>query len=55
MRRRVNLYMDPDLVAGLKRIKERDGVSESEQIRRAVRGWLEQKGGLKKKKSKRRS
>ena len=39
-----SFYLDPDLSAGLKAIKERDGVSESEQVRRAVRAWLEAKG-----------
>jgi hypothetical protein len=29
---------------GLKEIKERDGVPESEQIRRAIDDWLEKKG-----------
>ena len=53
--RRVTFYIAPDLSAGLKTIKERDGVPESEQIRRGIRLWLETKGitpkegGLKKK------
>ena len=29
--------------AALTTIKERDGISESEQIRRAVKAWIEQK------------
>jgi hypothetical protein len=29
---------------GLKQIKERDGIPESEQIRRAIDAWLVQKG-----------
>ena len=37
-------YLDPALSAGLKEIKVRDGVSESEQVRRAVRQWLTSKG-----------
>ena len=37
-------YLEPELSAGLKSIKERDGVSESEQVRRAVRLWFETKG-----------
>ena len=37
-------YLEPELAAGLKAIKERDGVSESEQVRRAVRLWFETKG-----------
>jgi hypothetical protein len=39
-----SFYLDPELSAGLKAIKERDGISESEQVRRAVRLWLESKG-----------
>jgi hypothetical protein len=37
-------YIEPDLADGLKQVKERDGISESEQIRRAIRQWLEGKG-----------
>ena len=44
MRRRINFYIDPDLADGLKTLKERDGVPESEQIRRGIRLWLEDKG-----------
>jgi hypothetical protein len=33
--------------AALTAIKERDGISESEQIRRALKAWIEQKGLLK--------
>ncbi len=44
MRYKVNFYLDSDLGDGLKAIKERDGVSESEQIRRGVKMWLESKG-----------
>ncbi len=44
MRRRINFYIDEDLADGLKAIKERDGASESEQIRRAIRLWLDAKG-----------
>jgi hypothetical protein len=43
MRRRINFYIDPDLEDGLKALKERDGVSESEQIRRGIKLWLEAK------------
>ncbi len=39
-----NFYIDLDLADGLKAIKARDGISESEQIRRAIRTWLEGKG-----------
>ncbi len=44
MRYKVNFYLDSDLGDGLKAIKERDGVSESEQIRRGIKLWLESKG-----------
>ncbi len=44
MRRRINFYIDEDLADGLEAIKERDGASASEQIRRAIRAWLEAKG-----------
>ena len=39
--------IDPDLRDGLRQVKERDGVAESEQIRRAVRVWLEQRDAIK--------
>jgi hypothetical protein len=39
-----SFYLEPELSAGLKAIKERDGITESEQVRRAVRQWLERKG-----------
>ncbi len=43
-RERVNFWIDPELAAGLKAVKDRDGVSESEQIRRGIRMYLESKG-----------
>ena len=46
-RTRYTFYIDPDLLDALKRIKERDGISESEQIRRALVLWSEQKGAMK--------
>ena len=36
--------MDPVLAEGLKIVKQRDGVSEAEQIRRGIRMWLDSKG-----------
>ena len=45
MRRTMHsFYLDPELSAGLKTVKEHDGVPESEQVRRAVRMWLDSKG-----------
>ncbi len=39
-----NFRIDAELAAGLKRVRERDGVSESEQTRRGIRLWLKSKG-----------
>ena len=46
-KRLYNFLIDPDLDAGLKAVKARDGVAEGEQIRRAIRKWLETKGVMK--------
>jgi hypothetical protein len=43
-RRKYSFYIDDDQADGLKAVKERDGVLESEQIRRAINRWLEEKG-----------
>jgi metal-responsive CopG/Arc/MetJ family transcriptional regulator len=48
MRRTSATYrLDDDLLQGLETVKERDGVPVSEQVRRALRAWLEAKGVLK--------
>jgi len=39
-KRAYTLKIDPDLLAALREVKERDGISESEQIRRGIRLWL---------------
>jgi hypothetical protein len=36
--------IEPSLLAALKAVQQRDGISISEQIRRALRVWLESKG-----------
>lgn len=41
------LRLDTDLRELLRRVKARDGISESEQIRRALKLWFKQKGVLK--------
>lgn len=43
-RRKYSFYIDDEQADGLKRVKERDGVLESEQIRRAINDWLDKKG-----------
>jgi hypothetical protein len=40
-------FIDAEIAAGLKNIKEREGIPEGEQIRRAVREWLIKRGGMK--------
>ena len=39
--------LDPDLVAGLETVKDRDGVPVSTQVRRAIREWLVRRGVVK--------
>lgn len=46
-RRKYSFYIDDQQYEGLKVVKERDGVLESEQIRRAINRWLEEKGVMK--------
>jgi hypothetical protein len=43
-RRKYSFWIDDEQAEGLKIVKERDGVLESEQIRRAINGWLQKKG-----------
>lgn len=43
-RRRYTFFIDDEQRTVLTAIKERDGISESEQIRRAIDGWIHQKG-----------
>lgn len=49
---RYTLFLQDYQRAALKKIKERDGVSESEQVRRAIDEW-HAKRGIKKKTAKR--
>jgi hypothetical protein len=41
-----SLELPPRLKEGLETVKVRDGIPQSEQIRRAVTAWLEEKGVL---------
>lgn len=43
-RRITTLRLDDELAEGLRLVWERDGISASEQTRRAIRAWLETKG-----------
>ena len=49
------MRLDVDLLEGLRRIKQRDGIGVTEQVRRAIRAWLEQKGASPKPSTRRRS
>jgi hypothetical protein len=44
-RTRYTFFINAEQRAGLQTIKERDGISESEQIRRAIDEWLAKRGG----------
>ena len=46
-KRPYTLKIDEDLLAALKAVKARDGIPESEQIRRGIRLWLARAGGTK--------
>jgi hypothetical protein len=41
---RYSFFIDPEQRAALTAIKARDGIPESEQIRRAIAAWVEQRG-----------
>ena len=43
-KKQTNFRIDPDIMERLQRIKERDGIPLSEQVRRALRIWLNEKG-----------
>ena len=40
----MNIRIDPDLVLALEAIRNAEGIPVSEQIRRGIRLWLDQKG-----------
>ena len=43
---RLRQLLEPELAAGLKRVKQRDGIGEGEQVRRALARWLRSKRAL---------
>ena len=52
--RRVTTFrIDEELLQGLEDVFERDGILPSEQVRRAIRAWLDEKGVLSKPERKR--
>ena len=46
-KRKYSFWIDDQQADGLKIVKDRDGVLESEQIRRAIHDWLVKKGVIK--------
>ncbi len=53
IRKLYSFPIEADLAEGLKQVKERDGISEAEQIRRGIRMWLESRGVMTKAERKR--
>ncbi|MGE3275691.1 MAG: hypothetical protein AB7O67_11310 [Vicinamibacterales bacterium] len=43
-KRRLTFWIDNDLALALKAVKDRDGVPEAEQLRRALRAWFDSRG-----------
>jgi len=43
-RKRTSVFLDPELLDGLKALKARDGTPEAEAIRRAIAEYLERRG-----------
>lgn len=46
-RKTFTFRVDDDVLEGLQAVWQRDGISVSEQIRRALKVWLESKGVVK--------
>jgi len=46
-RKRYSFWIDAEQADGLKAVKDRDGVPESVQIRRALNEWLQNRGVMK--------
>jgi len=46
-RKLTNVRLDEELQVALQAIKDRDGIPISEQVRRAIRQWVEERGVLK--------
>ena len=43
-RRITTVRIDEELLRGLQKVWERDGITSGEQINRAIRKWLDEKG-----------
>jgi predicted DNA-binding protein len=47
--------LEPEMLEGLRAIKERTGIPIAEQVRRAVLRWLEEQGAVEKKAERKRA
>lgn len=47
VRKVTTFRIDEDLLEAMAKLQERDGIPYSEQIRRALRPWLEERGVMK--------
>jgi hypothetical protein len=54
-RLKYSLYLDKELIEGIRRLKKNSGVPESETIRRALRAWLQKQGMLRGKEGKKKT
>jgi hypothetical protein len=43
-KRQTAFRIEPEILAGLQEVKTRDGIPISEQVRRALRDWLQHRG-----------
>ena len=42
--KQTNFRLEEELLAALQEIRDRDGIPVSEQVRRAIRDWIDSKG-----------
>lgn len=42
--KQTNFRLEEELLAALQEIRDRDGIPVSEQVRRAIRNWIDSKG-----------
>ena len=42
--KQTNFRLEEELLTALQEIRDRDGIPVSEQVRRAIRNWIESKG-----------
>ena len=55
LREQLNVRVEPDILEGLHQVRVVEGIPVSEQVRRALRAWLDDRAVVVKKKTDRRS